>query len=105
MVTTIKNFGFLLFGDRVYASGLSIGGELGKMHYAFEVKNAALASRPESWDLTRNSFSYPTFSGRVGFKPNVMWDFGISGSIGSYLHPEAAFSLRGETVLEIIMRF
>jgi len=94
-----KKFRLPIIWGPSYASGLSIGGELGKMHYAFEVKNAALASRPESWDLTRNSFSYPTFSGRVGFKPNVMWDFGISGSIGSYLHPEAAFSLpRGDSI-------
>lgn len=76
-----------------YASGLSIGGDLGKLQYAFEIKNASLASRPESWDLTRNNFGYPTFSGRVGFKPNVMWDLGVSGSIGPYLQPEAAPSL------------
>jgi hypothetical protein len=76
-----------------YASGLSITGKLATLQYAFEIKNAALASRPESWDLTRNNFDYPTFSGRVGFKPNVRWDLGVSGSIGPYLQPEAASTL------------
>jgi len=94
-----KGFRLPVIWGPSYASGLSIGGDFGKMHYAFEVKNAALAARPESWDLTRNSFGYPTFSGRIGFKPNVMWNFGVSGSIGPYLHPEAAFSLpRGDSI-------
>jgi len=94
-----KRFRLPIIWGPSYASGLSIGGDLGKMRYAFEVKNAALAARPESWDLTRNSFGYPTFSGRIGFKPNVMWDFGVSGSFGPYLQPEAAFSLpRGDSI-------
>src|SRR5262249_16749089 len=54
-----------------YASGVSIFGAIDKLDYAFEIKNAPLASRPESWDLTRNDFDHPTFSGRVGFKPNI----------------------------------
>src|SRR5262249_23228878 len=76
-----------------YASGASILGAIDKLDYAFEIKNAALSSRPETWDLTRNDFDHPTFSGRVGFKPNIMWDVGVSGSIGPYLQPEAAYSL------------
>jgi hypothetical protein len=94
-----KRFRLPIIWGPSYASGLSIGGELGKLQYAFEVKNAALASRPESWDLTRNSFAYPTFSGRVGFKPNVMWDFGVSGSVGPYLQSAAASTLpRGDSI-------
>jgi hypothetical protein len=76
-----------------YATGLSVVGALDKFDYAFEIKNAALSSRPESWDLTRNNFDHPTFSGRVGFKPNIMWDLGVSGSIGPYLQPEASSTL------------
>ena len=76
-----------------YASGLSIAGAIDKFDYVFEIKNASLASRPESWDLTRNNFDHPTFSGRVGFKPNIMWDLGVSGSIGPYLQPEASSTL------------
>ena len=39
--------------------------------------------------LTRNDFDHPTVTGRIGFRPNESWDFGFSGSDGSYLQPEA----------------
>ena len=82
-----------------YATGLSLIGALDKLDYNFEIKNASLSSRPESWDLTRNDFDHPTFSGRVGFKPNIMWDLGVSGSIGPYLQPEASSTLpRGSSL-------
>ena len=73
-----------------YASGMSIAGRVWKFEYAAEVKNAALAARPESWDLTQIGFDYPTVSGRLGFRPNPMWNFGVSASDGAYLRPEAA---------------
>ncbi len=76
-----------------YASGASIAGRLGKFEYAVEVKNAPLASRPESWDLTQNGFDHPTFSGRLGFRPNQMWNIGFSASDGAYFRPEAARTL------------
>jgi hypothetical protein len=88
-----KRFRLPIIWGPNYASGFSLLGDLGKVQYAIEIKNAALSSRPESWDLTSNNFANPTFSGRVGFRPNVMWDFGISGSVGSYLQPEAAPTL------------
>jgi len=88
-----KRFRLPIIWGPNYASGLSLLGDLGKLQYAIEVKNAALSSRPSSWDLTSNTFAYPTFSGRIGFRPNVSWDFGISGSVGSYLQPEAAPTL------------
>jgi hypothetical protein len=82
-----------------YASGLSILGAIDQLDYAFEIKNASLSSRPETWDLTRNDFDHPTFSGRVGFKPNIMWDLGVSGSVGPYLQPEASYTLsKGESI-------
>lgn len=73
-----------------YASGASIFGALGKFEYAAEIKNAALSSRPEAWNLTEVGFDYPTFTSRVGFRPNPMWNFGLTGSTGCYLLPEAA---------------
>ena len=88
-----KRFRLPIIWGPNYASGLSLLGDLGKLQYAIEIKNAAVSSRPESWDLTRNTFAHPTFSGRVGFSPNVLWNFGISGSVGSYLQPEAAPTL------------
>ncbi len=83
-----------------YASGLSVIGALTKFDYAFEIKNAALSSRPESWDLTRNNFDHPAFSGRIGFKPDILWDLGLSGSIGPYLQPEASSTLPKDLSLD-----
>lgn len=76
-----------------YASGLSVFGRIGKFDYAAEIKNAALSSRPDSWDATQTGWQYPTFSGRVGFRPDEMWSFGFSASNGAYLQSEAEPSL------------
>ena len=76
-----------------YASGIAASGSLGRFDYAAEMKNAALASRPESWSVTQTGFEHPTFNGRVGFRPNEMWNLGFSGSAGPYLVSEAAPTL------------
>jgi hypothetical protein len=76
-----------------YASGVSVSGAVGKFDYAAELKNASLSSRPESWDLTQVGFEHPTFSGRIGVRPDEMWNVGLSGSIGTYFRPEAAATL------------
>ena len=57
------------------------------------MKNASFSSRPESWNITENGFEYPTFSGRLGFRPNEAWNFGFSGSEGPYFRREAESSL------------
>ncbi|MDQ2824004.1 MAG: hypothetical protein M3R29_00950, partial [Verrucomicrobiota bacterium] len=72
-----------------YASGFSVFGTLDKFDYAAEIKNVSLASRPEAWDLTEVGLEHPTFSGRVGFRPDEMWNVGFSVSSGAYLLPEA----------------
>jgi hypothetical protein len=71
-----------------YATGASVAGRLGKFDYAAEIKNASLSSRPESWDATDIGFDHPTFSGRVGFRPNHLWNLGVSASGGPYFRPE-----------------
>ena len=76
-----------------YASGLSISGKLGRFDYAIEMKNASLSSRPESWLITENGFENPTFSSRVGFRPNEAWNFGFSASEGPYFRREAERTL------------
>ena len=76
-----------------YASGLSISGKLGRFDYAIEMKNASLSSRPESWLITENGFENPTFSSRVGFRPNEAWNFGFSASQGPYFRREAERTL------------
>src|SRR5213080_3276889 len=72
-----------------YANGFSISGKLGRFDYAIEMKNASLSSRPESWLITQNGFENPTFSSRVGFRPNEAWSFGFSASEGPYFRREA----------------
>src|SRR6266545_3740858 len=72
-----------------YASGISVSGRLDRFDYAVEMKNASLSSRPESWNVTENGFEHPTFSGRVGFRPNEAWNFGFSASEGPYFRDEA----------------
>jgi hypothetical protein len=76
-----------------YATGASIAGKIGEFNYALEVKNSALASRPKSWDATEIGFDHPTVSGRLGYRPNEAWNFGLSASDGPYLRPEAEQTL------------
>jgi hypothetical protein len=76
-----------------YASGISVSGRLGRFDYAAEMKNSSLSSRPESWSVTEIGFEHPTFSGRVGFRPNQIWNFGLSASDGPYFRPEAERTL------------
>jgi hypothetical protein len=72
-----------------YASGISVSGRVDRFDYAVEMKNASLSSRPESWLITENGFENPTFSGRLGFRPNEAWNFGFSASEGPYFRREA----------------
>jgi hypothetical protein len=76
-----------------YATGGSVFGRLGKFEYAVEVKNTSLSSRPETWDGTDTDFENPTVSGRIGFRPNQMWNLGVSASDGAYFQSEADSSL------------
>lgn len=68
-----------------YASGASVFGTFEKFDYAFEVKNASLSSRSAVWDATDQNWRYPTYTGRVGYRPNATWDIGANGSYGAYL--------------------
>jgi hypothetical protein len=76
-----------------YASGLAVTGSCGRFDYAAEMKNAALASRPESWSIAERGLEDPTFSGRAGFRPNEMWNLGVSASAGPYFVSMAAPTL------------
>ncbi len=72
-----------------YATGAAIVGGTGKVDYAFELKNASLSSRPETWDAAQTQWQHPTFSARLGYRPDEMWNLGFSASVGSYLRPIA----------------
>jgi hypothetical protein len=76
-----------------YSSGVSVSGRVDRFDYAMELKNTALASRPESWNITTTGFDHPEVDGRVGFRPNQMWNFGFSASEGTYLRGEAEKTL------------
>ena len=72
-----------------YASGASLSGRLGQFDYAAEIKNRSLSSRPGTWDIVETGFGDPAVSARFGFRPNQMWNFGLSVSDGAYLRSEA----------------
>lgn len=76
-----------------YASGMALSGRLNTLDYAIEIKNAPLSSRPETWDVGDNSFSRPTYSSRIGLRPNASWSFGLSGSVGPIYRNEADSTL------------
>ena len=82
-----------------YASGASVSGGTDRLDYAVEVKNTTPSSRPEVWDATQTQWQHPTVSGRLGFRPDEMWNLGVSASVGSYLRPMAQSSLAPGTSL------
>jgi hypothetical protein len=76
-----------------YASGASVSGTIAGLDYAGELKNVSLSSRPETWDVTATQWQHPTWSGRLGYRPDEEWNFGFSASTGTYLRPSAAPTL------------
>jgi hypothetical protein len=76
-----------------YTSGAAFFGGVGKFDYAVELKNAALSSRPEVWDTAQTQWQHPTYSGRLGFRPDARWNLGFSASTGSYLRSLATPTL------------
>jgi hypothetical protein len=78
-----------------YTSGVSVFGSSAHWDYALEAKNAAINSRPDSWNPGEENFSHPTITGRIGYRPDAAWAFGISGSHGTYLRKDAEITLAG----------
>ncbi|WP_414661320.1 hypothetical protein [Horticoccus sp. 23ND18S-11] len=76
-----------------YVPGVAVSGDVGRLRYAAEVKFGSLSSRPEAWGHPREQRHHPTFSGRIGYRPNPTWDIGVSASGGSYLREFAARSV------------
>jgi len=73
-----------------YASGFELYGQAGPVEMAAEVKNAALSSRPDYWDIGSGGLDHPTWSGHIDWRPSPTWRFGLSGSIGPFLRPGAS---------------
>jgi hypothetical protein len=76
-----------------YTTGAMVSGTIGHFDYAAEIKNASLASSPGQWDILNRGFSDPTFSARLGYRPNASWNLGFSVSDGAYLESQAKSSL------------
>lgn len=72
-----------------YTTGFSVSGILGRFEYAAEVKNAGLSSRPSEWNDDGTVWNHPAVNGRVGFRPNPMWNLGFSFADSPYLRTEA----------------
>ena len=76
-----------------YATGVAVSGDVGRFRYAFEAKLGSLSSRPDAWRHGSEQRHQPTVSTRLGWRPNPMWDVGISASEGGYLRDFAAPTL------------
>ena len=76
-----------------YGTGVAVSGELGRLRLAAEAKLGSLSSRPAAWLHGREQRHHPTVSARLGYRPNQMWNVGISASRGSYLREFAESSL------------
>lgn len=64
---------------------MSVFGRIEEFDYAFQVTNTGLSSRPATWDAGQTDFSGPTWTGRLGYRPNAAWNLGVSGSVGAYI--------------------
>jgi hypothetical protein len=71
----------------VYTIGAAVSGRVGIFEYAAELKNAPVASRPESW--TDYEFDHPSVDVRVGLRPDEAWRIGFSFAEGSYIEDKA----------------
>jgi len=74
----------LIWGPN-YTAGAAVLGTIDKFDYAFEIKNAAISSRPDSWQPTETNWDNPSYAGRMDYRPNESWNLGMSGSIGPYM--------------------
>ena len=73
----------------VYAQGVALTGAWGRLTYAAELKNTGLSARPGEWRQADWAWSHPNFGARLGFRPNEMWELGLSVSEGDYLNHAA----------------
>jgi hypothetical protein len=70
-----------------YTTGAAVTGRIAAIDYALEFKNGSLSARPSTWSPFHTAWRDPTVSGRLGYRPNPMWNFGASASVGHYLQP------------------
>jgi hypothetical protein len=76
-----------------YATGVSISAQQGRFDLALEIKNTGPSSRPESWTLGAVGFEHPAVGVRLGFRPDLRFNLGVSASDSVFLLPAAAATL------------
>lgn len=91
--TNKESWSSIIWGP-AYANGISAFGTVGKLDYAFEIKNTSAGSNPEEWELGEGDFHDPFYAGRIGYRPNTAWAFGLSLSHGPFLDSDAFDRLR-----------
>lgn len=72
-----------------YTTGAALMARFEHLSLDLELKNAAVSSRPESWDPSAGQWRHPSVGGRIGYSPSPTWSFGFSFSGGAYLVPRA----------------
>lgn len=77
--------------DAAYIPGFSVFGKAGGLDYAAELKSHSNSSRPAVWDGW--DFANPTWTGRVGHRPNAAWNYGASLSHGAYLQGDSGVDI------------
>ncbi|MEN9663274.1 MAG: hypothetical protein RL324_2223 [Verrucomicrobiota bacterium] len=82
----------ILWGP-AYGTGLAVAGRLGKIDVAAEWKNGSLSSDPGVWDDLPRRWNDGTIGGRLGYRPDAAWNFGLSASQGPYLRASAENTL------------
>ena len=88
-----KYFRLPIVWGPAYGSGAALFVQTGPFDLAAEIKNTALSARPDNWSPEQTGWEHPSFTGRIGFQPNPMWNLGLSASSGAYLAPTALPSL------------
>ena len=77
-----------------YTTGASLAASTETLDATVEVKNAALSSRPDTWDAIDGGFETdPTYTGRLRWHPGVEWWLGVSASTGPFLQDRAKSTL------------
>ena len=77
-----ENWASVLWGPG-YTTGAAVFGATSTLDYAFEIKNSALSSHPDSWPEL--DFQDPTWTARFGYRPDAAWAMGVSASRGTWL--------------------
>ena len=74
---------------QAYTTGLTVFGNVNNLDYGLEVKNQGLPSQPSTWNPDSEEYENPTYTGRLGYRPNAAWALGLSASRGPYLETSA----------------